>query len=100
MLEVEKTVDKWIIQVKMNRLDIMNSNELLNEIQNIIKEADQEIYFDLSNLDFMDSAILGVFVRLHQVAKSNGKKFTFTKMTPFVKNLFIHSRMDRLFNLG
>ena len=98
MLEVITEDNKHVIKVLESRLDILKSSTLLSEMQKLFETAPNLVYVDLYNLDFIDSSILGVFVRLHQNAKAGGKKLVFINISPVVKSLFIHTRMDRLFN--
>lgn len=98
VIEVLEEEQKYIIKVLDSRLDILKSAALLADMQKLFNDAPDSIYVDLFNLDFIDSSILGVFVRLHQNAKQLSKKLIFINISPVVKSLFIHTRMDRLFN--
>ncbi len=99
MFEVADLPTKKEIQIVVNRLDILDSNELLTGVQKVIEDSTKDVDLNLADLDFIDSAILGVFVRLNEKAKENGIALTFTKLSPFIKNLFKNSKTDVLFNI-
>lgn len=99
MFEAVDLPTKKEVQITVNRLDILDSNELLNGVQKLIEESTKDIELNLKELDFIDSAVLGVFVRLNEKAKESGIGLTFTKLSPFIRNLFKNSKTDVLFNI-
>lgn len=58
-----------------------------------------EIYLDVSELDFIDSAILGVFVRINDIANKTGKKLVFRDLSEYVQNMFRNSGMNKVLRI-
>ena len=99
MFEIRKADTITYVTVLESRLDILIARSVLEKIQKIIDETPQEIHLDVSQLTFIDSAILGVFVRLHQNAKSAAKKLVFINVSQFIEELFRHTHMDRMLHI-
>lgn len=99
MIKSEKLNGLTKAAFTVNRLDILKSSELLSEMSTTIDETDETLSLDTSELEFIDSAILGVFVRIHDVASKAGKKLVFTNLSPYIENMFLNTRMDKLFNI-
>lgn len=84
---------------ELPRLDIMNSSELLQLLSDALEETGSKLYLDCSELEFIDSAVLGVLVRLHNLAEKSGKKLIFTNLSKYVQSMFSNTKMDKLFNI-
>ena len=99
MFEVDNNGARKNVRITVDRLDILDSTNLLQSMQKEIDSAEKSVVLDMSELEFMDSAVLGVFVRLNEIAKRSEKEIIFSHLTSFVKNLFRHSRMDSIFKI-
>ena len=57
---VEEQAERWLVRVS-GELDLANVGTLATELEEL--DGDKPVLFDLAQLEFMDSAALGLFVR-------------------------------------
>ncbi len=60
---------------------------------------DGNVTADLSKLDYISSAGLGLFVRTHKRLVATGHALTLTNPTPHVRNVFHYAGLDKIFGL-
>lgn len=88
-----------IIKFNISRLDILESHDLAQKLLLELEKSQSQITLDTSNLEFIDSAILGVFIRVHDQAKKNDKKVVFVNTSSYCKKLFASSGVKEIFNI-
>lgn len=88
-----------MVSFSSSRLDIMKSSQLLRDLSNLLDQENDKIKLDVSELDFIDSAVLGVFVRIQDLAKRKNKELSFVNLSSYVKNMFDNSRLGSVLNI-
>jgi anti-anti-sigma factor len=69
-------------------LDLESAPALESKLREALAGGSKHLVLDLSDLQFVDSTGLALFVRAHQAAESNGHELTLTGRTPQVQRLF------------
>ncbi|MCB1146044.1 MAG: STAS domain-containing protein [Leptospiraceae bacterium] len=99
MVDIEEQPDGILVKFNISRLDIMKSSELLRQLSTALERAPEKMSVDVSELDFIDSAVLGVFVRIHDLSIKQKKKVYFINLSKYVKNMFDSTRIGRVLNI-
>ena len=99
MFEVAEEGESLKLTFDVERLDITDSTELLKSTTSLIEDKEKDIDIEMSNIQFIDSAILGVFIRLNKVCQEMGLTLRFTKPSHYVYNLFKASDMLAFFTV-
>jgi len=56
------------------------------------------VLFDMSGVEFMGSAALHAFLRIHNTFADTGKKMVFAGLNPAIYKMFKIARLDSVFN--
>lgn len=83
-----KFEDTKVTGILSGRLDTAASQQFITDMQPIFDAADKHIYLDCSNLDFISSSGLRIFLSLRKATISQGGDVTITGMKEEVKNVF------------
>ena len=67
--------------------------------QRVLFELDESLEVDLSGLDYISSAGLGMFIALHTRLSKADKELVLINPTDMVRNVFRLSRLDQLLDL-
>ncbi|HZE19768.1 MAG TPA: STAS domain-containing protein [Candidatus Angelobacter sp.] len=59
----------------------------------------QSLVLDLSELDYVSSAGLGVIVMTFKRLRDSGLDFRLTNMKPRIRSVFVYAGLDRVFRL-
>jgi anti-anti-sigma factor len=95
----EKTNDKTIVTINLNRGTMDTAPEIREYMMGIIEEGERFIIGDLSKCEFMDSSFLGALVAVLKKLKSiNGDfKIVISKKTP--EGILSLTKMDKVFSV-
>jgi len=80
-------------------IDVCVAKDLLNSIQEIPEKSVKEYFFDFSNLTYLDSAGLGALLALHRKASKTNGKIIIKGAKDNIKELFIITKLDSIFEL-
>jgi anti-sigma B factor antagonist len=98
-----KFVEKQEVDaVKINligEVDIYTASSLKEKLYSIIDEVNMDLRIDCSELNYIDSTGLGIFVGALKKAKQNDKKIYITNLKENIKKLFLITGLDKLFIL-
>ena len=106
-----KTLDKKILLYKRidnsiiasfkytNRLSIINSNEIEDELLLLIKNGETSIFLDFSEMKFIDSAGFQALLSVHIDAKLNNVEFVIINANEEVIELFNLVELNNVFDL-
>jgi len=78
-------------------VDIYTSQELKNRLYEIIDTRKADIILECSELNYIDSTGLGIFVGSLKKAKQYGKKISIVNLKDNIKKLFIITGLDKVF---
>ena len=79
-------------------IDVGNADEFFAEVASAYEEAKKTIAFDCTQLSFIDSTTLGVFVKISKLTEADGNKVRLLGLQARIKKLFmicaLGSRME------
>ncbi|MCX7841904.1 MAG: STAS domain-containing protein [Clostridia bacterium] len=78
-------------------VDIYSSQGLKEKLYEIVDSSEKDIIFDCSELNYIDSTGLGIFVGALKKAKQNNKRIIITKLKENIKKLFVITGLDKVF---
>ena len=79
------------------RLDVTTSSLLEERLKPLLKENKQRVVFDCSDLSYVSSAGLRVFISTLRNLSAKGGGIAFANLTPPVKDLFHLAGLENLF---
>jgi anti-sigma B factor antagonist len=79
-------------------IDSANAAEVKTEALRLIGDA-PDVVVDLSRVDFLDSAGVGVLVGLFKNARARGGRARFCGLTPGVRTVLEIIQLDRIFEI-
>lgn len=83
--------------VKMSgRLDASQ----VNKAKDVMEPIDESIEVDISGLEYISSAGLGLFISTHLKLDKGGKKMVVTNASNLVKNIFHLCRLDEVIEIN
>jgi anti-sigma B factor antagonist len=98
-----KFVEKQLVDaVKISligEVDIYTASSLKEKLYSIIDQVNMDLRIDCSELNYIDSTGLGIFVGTLKKAKQNDKKIYITNLKENIKKLFLITGLDKLFIL-
>lgn len=81
-------------------IDAMEFDHLNESLQSILNgKASQAWLLDLSSVNYLGSATLGLIVNIRQQVKAAGGKLVLCGMSPRLKEIFHACSMERLFTI-
>ena len=89
--------DGIITIVFEGRMDTIASPEVQEAIQPVFSSKSQEVYIDCSNLEYVSSSGLRIFLSLAIDTQSSGKRIVITGWNEYMKNLFEMTGFTELF---
>lgn len=97
-MDITATIrEKTLVVALSGELDHHTSKELKTLVEEIIKNQNVEnVIFDFSNLNFMDSSGIGVIVGRYKLIKSLGGKMAITGAKNNVKRILLMSGIDKI----
>jgi anti-sigma B factor antagonist len=89
-----------VIATVAGEVDLHNSPDLREALLGILTQAQpKRLVLNLSNVPYMDSSAIAVFVESLQKLKKAGGKMYLTNLQPRVKGLLEIARLDTIFIL-
>jgi len=88
-LKIDYQVDEAIHQLTLSgEIDAYTASELTEKLVPLMKKKGNKIIVDLSDIEYMDSTGLGVFVGALKTSKKNGSELILKNLTDRVQRLF------------
>lgn len=94
---VEALGSTCVVTVTQERITADVAAELFTLIVELSADGGKHFVLDLQNATYLDSAGLGVLVRLLQQLAENGGRIALANVNPYVASLFRITRLDRAF---
>ena len=95
-ITIEKK-DNAIIVIIAGRLDTSTSVQAEKEFQTLYNTEAEEIIFDCSELEYVSSSGLRLFLSILKLSRSEGKHVFFSKMNDYLKEVFTMTGFTSLF---
>lgn len=95
--KIEKDDNIQKVELKGD-LDVYSEDEFKKFIDEEIK-TDQDVIFDLSNLDYLDSTGLGMFMNVYKNQQENDKKVKIINAKDNIVKLFKITDLTGLFDM-
>ncbi|MCX7736269.1 MAG: STAS domain-containing protein [Candidatus Kapabacteria bacterium] len=96
--------DITIIKILSKKFTFNNSNALRTKVEELISENNCLFLFDLSEVEYMDSSGLGVFVTIYKNLEQKEKifsekcKMVFSNVSKPIETIFSIFKMDTIVN--
>lgn len=74
--------------------------DLLMQVPNLKEEGVLEVHLDCTEVNFMDSMVIGQVVRLHLSLEREGMKLHLQRLSPDVQRTFNYSGVGELLGLA
>lgn len=97
-IEVYRAGNDIMITLK-GRLVLEHCTSAKSRLGGLIDDDVANVYVHLTHLEFLDSAGLGVFVSLKQIANRHRTQLSLLSPTPRVEEVFRVSKLDTIFDL-
>jgi anti-anti-sigma factor len=78
------------------RVDGTNAERYETEISDLLKNAGQSFFIDLSDLNYISSIGLRIFLKVAKALKNDHKKLVLAKPNPDILNLLLMSGFDKI----
>jgi anti-sigma B factor antagonist len=95
-LTTDKMGEATIVHFQGQYLDLSNAEVFVANVTPFL-EADTKVVFDMSQVDFVDSAGLGALMSCRRQLLTVGGDLTLCGLTQKVRSVFEVARMHRLF---
>jgi anti-anti-sigma factor len=94
MFEIEYQKNSNIVKIVGN-LDASKTQE----VKDILGKIDESFTIDMSELNFICSAGIGVLVMTHKRLNERGEKVYLTDLNNYINKVFEASRLDTIFDI-
>ena len=100
-IQTGKTGDIHLVQFKDKKiLDDTVLDEIRTEVTQLIgKASGPDVLLDFSNVEFMSSAMLGLFGQLHRKISSGHGRLKMCSIRPEILTVFKITNLDKLFSI-
>jgi anti-sigma B factor antagonist len=78
-------------------IDIYTAQLFKEKLYNVVDSSGRDLNIDCSNLNYIDSTGLGIFVGALKKTKVNGKEIYLENLKDNIKKLFVITGLDKLF---
>ena len=83
----------------IGEVDIYTSQKLKDRLYAVVDASKQDLRIDCTDLNYIDSTGLGIFVGTLKKAKQNEKNIYISHLKENIKKLFLITGLDKLFVL-
>lgn len=91
--------DKYTVVKLIGRLDSNTSISLEKELTNIIEQGEEDLIIDFTELNYISSSGLRVFLLAAKLLEPKGKKLNFCCMKDFIKEVFDIAGFSAFFDI-
>jgi anti-anti-sigma factor len=96
IVSVRHEGDAVVVAIR-GEIDLHNSPELRNRMLQHLDATIKRLIFNLSEVPYMDSSAIAVFVEALQKLRKTGGKIYLTNLQPRVKGLLEIAKLDSIF---
>lgn len=99
--EFKYTIYSDIIYIKINIADLvfMHNNEIKRTISELAKNNDLDITIDMSNVSYVDSSFLSVFIDAFKILSRKHKTIALKNPQPHVIEILQMMNLDKILNI-
>ncbi|HHV72354.1 MAG TPA: STAS domain-containing protein [Clostridia bacterium] len=97
-LKESKSGEKFLLQAE-GEIDVYTSSQLKEKINALLDNGVKELVIDLSNVSYIDSTGLGIFIGTLRNLKERGGRMELLSPTPRVKKVLNITGLDRVFDI-
>ncbi len=97
-LQQVRVEDGLILRVCEDIL-VDNVEDFRRIVEGTVEAGEKIVYLDLSGLDYICSAGIGVIARAHRLLAKDGRKLVVTNPTEKVSRLFVVTRLDTVLHI-
>ncbi|MBR6703027.1 MAG: STAS domain-containing protein [Clostridia bacterium] len=83
----------------LGEIDLGNADAFYQAVISAYRETPANLYFDCTELAFIDSTTLGTFVKILKTVKADGRKLTLANLQAKIKKLFVICALDSIMEL-
>ena len=83
----------------LGEIDLGNADAFYQAVVSAYREMPANLYFDCTELAFIDSTTLGTFVKILKTVKADGRKLTLANLQAKIKKLFVICALDSIMEL-
>ncbi len=83
----------------LGEIDLGNADAFYQAVVSAYRETPANLYFDCTELAFIDSTTLGTFVKILKTVKADGRKLTLANLQAKIKKLFVICALDSIMEL-
>ena len=99
-LVLKESNDSECVRVEVaGEVDIYTCQELKEQLYQVIDEYGKNLVLDCSQLNYIDSTGLGVFVAVLKKTKLIDKEVRIENLKDNIKKLFVITSLDKLFSI-
>jgi anti-anti-sigma factor len=73
----------------VNKLNILNINEIIDFLKKKFEDSDKDIYLDLTGINFIDSFAFEKLIAIHHIAISSDRKFKLFNVSDELREIFV-----------
>ena len=94
------STDGKLVFSLFGEIDSATSEQFYAEIRTAYLHDKKDIEFDCAALTFIDSTMLGTFVKIFKELKTDGFKVSLTNVQPRIRKLFEICSLDTIMEIG
>lgn len=98
-LTTDKKGDTTVVTFQGNYLDLSNAESFVSNVSPLLQN-DAKVVFDMSRVEFVDSAGLGALMACRRQLMTAGGDLTLCGLSKKVRSVFEVARMHRLFSIA
>ena len=99
MIQEMKNVDDQMNIILAGSIYVEDAKELREKIADLIEKGQINLLFDLSQVDYIDSTGLGMFVSINKQAQKRGGSIMLKGLQGLVKEVFELTRLTKVFEI-
>jgi anti-sigma B factor antagonist len=96
---VRRQGDVTIVEIE-GHFDAQGAPEMKAKLHDLIDEGNNKLVFELQEMEFIDSAGLGVLVSCLRRAAAKGGDVRLAEVPPFCRSIFELTRLTRVFDVN
>jgi len=97
-VEIENHGERILVKLD-GQMYVPDAAMLRERLLQIVEKGTHSVDVNMSRLDFIDSAGLGVLIGIHKRLMERGGHMTLTGLRGSVKELFTLTRLDKVFDI-
>lgn len=97
--KISQELDVTVVKLFGELIDKNQSNELVAELMNLLKERKLKYVFDLGELKYLNSSGLNTFINMLTLARKEGGEVVIANVSKKVNELLVITKLNTLFTV-